>query len=351
MMLFQGIFNTMKPKILLLLVLPIISCQQQNDRQDSLNQEPYNGPIIDMHIHSSLEEDVANGAICLPIMNTVQYYDPQDDYLEVWNEKFQNPECDDPIRPSTSYEDFISRVEQQFKQYNIEKAVTSGPPLEVIKMHEEIGDQIIRSCQFRIGRDSVSLDSLRSLVENYDFKVLGEITNQYEGIAPDDPRMDPYYALAEELDIPIAIHMGSGLPGHFYFEPGLTPRLSNPLELEQVIRKFPKLRISIMHYGEPFIDELIAMMGNFPQLYADIGGMQVYYPREYFYEYHLKKLVSAGFGKRVMFGSDMIVFPELLGRAVEVIDEAPFLSKEQKDDIFYNNAARFLRLDKEVKVQ
>ncbi|MBC2839726.1 amidohydrolase family protein [Robiginitalea sp. SC105] len=175
--------------------------------------------------------------------------------------------------------------------------------------------------------------------------MLGEISNQYEGIAPSDSRMHPYYALAEELNIPIAIHMGSGLPGHFYFEPKMTPLLSNPLELEPIIRKFPKLRISVMHYGEPFIDELIAMMGNFPQIYADIGGIQVYYPREYFYEYHLKKLVSAGFGKHIMFGSDMILFPELLGRAIEVINEAPFLSMEQKEDIFYNNAARFLNLD------
>jgi predicted TIM-barrel fold metal-dependent hydrolase len=30
-----------------------------------------------------------------------------------------------------------------------------------------------------------------------------------------------------------------------------------------------------------------------------------------------------------------------------VIDETPFLTKPQKRDIFYNNAARFLRLSKE----
>ena len=35
-------------------------------------------------------------------------------------------------------------------------------------------------------------------------------------------------------------------------------------------------------------------------------------------------------------------------RAIDVIDEAPFLSRQQKRDIFYNNAAHFLRLSKEV---
>jgi predicted TIM-barrel fold metal-dependent hydrolase len=27
--------------------------------------------------------------------------------------------------------------------------------------------------------------------------------------SPDDPKLEPYFALAEELDIPIGIHLGS----------------------------------------------------------------------------------------------------------------------------------------------
>jgi uncharacterized protein len=39
----------------------------------------------------------------------------------------------------------------------------------------------------------------------------------------------------------------------------------------------------------------------------------------------------------------------VIERAVAVIEEAPFLSEEQKRDILYNNAARFLRLaDEEI---
>jgi hypothetical protein len=33
---------------------------------------------------------------------------------------------------------------------------------------------------------------------------------------------------------------------------------------------------------------------------------------------------------------------------VDAIQSAPFLTAEEKRDIFYNNAARFLRLDKQV---
>ncbi len=48
-----------------------------------------------------------------------------------------------------------------------------------------------------------------------------------------------------------------------------------------------------------------------------------------------------------MFGSDQMVWPATIGRAVESITNAPFLSASQKHDIFYHNAARFLRLRKE----
>ena len=48
-----------------------------------------------------------------------------------------------------------------------------------------------------------------------------------------------------------------------------------------------------------------------------------------------------------MFGSDQMVWPEKIGAAVEAIEQAPFLTGEQKRDIFYNNAARFLRLEEE----
>jgi predicted TIM-barrel fold metal-dependent hydrolase len=54
--------------------------------------------------------------------------------------------------------------------------------------------------------------------------------------------------------------------------------------------------------------------------------------------------VEAGFGKRIMFGSDQMVWPQTIEVAVDSITQAPFLSEAQKRDILYNNAARFLRL-------
>jgi len=52
-----------------------------------------------------------------------------------------------------------------------------------------------------------------------------------------------------------------------------------------------------------------------------------------------------------MFGSDQMVWAGLIEPAIESIEQAPFLNRQQKRDIFYNNAARFLRFSKEEIAQ
>jgi predicted TIM-barrel fold metal-dependent hydrolase len=83
-------------------------------------------------------------------------------------------------------------------------------------------------------------------------------------------------------------------------------------------------------------------------LYADLSTISGIIPRDAFHDY-LKALVRGGVGKRLMFGSDQMQWPEAIGRAVEAIESADFLTAEQRRDIFYNNAARFLRLSGEQK--
>jgi hypothetical protein len=98
-----------------------------------------------------------------------------------------------------------------------------------------------------------------------------------------------------------------------------------------------------MHAGWPMLDDLLAVMWTHPQVYVDVGIISYALPRTGFHDY-LRRIVEAGFGKRVMFGSDQMVWPETLEAAIQSIEQAAFLTPEQKRDIFYNNAARFLRL-------
>jgi predicted TIM-barrel fold metal-dependent hydrolase len=87
----------------------------------------------------------------------------------------------------------------------------------------------------------------------------------------------------------------------------------------------------------------IALMTQYPQVHADVSTITWILPRQAFHRY-LRNLVEAGFGSRLMFGSDQMNWPETIDLAIEAIDSATYLTVEQKRDIFYNNAARFLRL-------
>ncbi len=58
--------------------------------------------------------------------------------------------------------------------------------------------------------------------------------------------------------------------------------------------------------------------------------------------------IDAGLGERLMFGSDQMAWPETIGMAIEAIESAEFLTAEQKRDVFYNNAVRFLKLEEDL---
>jgi hypothetical protein len=190
----------------------------------------------------------------------------------------------------------------------------------------------------------VDVERLRKEAQAGRLQAIGEVASQYGGIAPNDPVLEPFYALAEELDLPLALHIGPGPPGAAYVgSPKYRMALSNPLLLEDVLVRHPKLRLYVMHAGWPMIDQMIGLMYAHPQVYVDLGVIDWTQPRKEFHAY-LRRLVEAGYGKRIMFGSDQMVWPEAIGMAVEAIEAADFLSREQKTDIFYNNAARFLRL-------
>jgi predicted TIM-barrel fold metal-dependent hydrolase len=98
-----------------------------------------------------------------------------------------------------------------------------------------------------------------------------------------------------------------------------------------------------MHAGWPMLDDLLAVLWVHPQVYVDVGVIDWALPRAEFHRY-LERIVEAGFGRRVMFGSDQMTWPGVIERALETIESAPFLTEEQKRNILYNNAARFLRL-------
>ena len=147
--------------------------------------------------------------------------------------------------------------------------------------------------------------------------------------------------------MPAAVHMGVGPPGISY-DPccrGFRASLGNPAVLEEALNRHPKLRVNVMHGGWPYLQETIALLSIYPQVNVDLGAIDWMLPRAEFHAY-LGALMRAGFGRRIMFGSDQMYWPEAIGMAVDAIDAAPFLTPADRRDIFYGNAARFLRLER-----
>ena len=125
--------------------------------------------------------------------------------------------------------------------------------------------------------------------------------------------------------------------------PGFRSAAGRPLLLEEVLVRHRNLRVFVENSGYPFLDEMIAMMYQYPQLYGDLSTITWIIPRSAFHRY-VEALVRAGLGNRLMFGSDQMRWPEKIDEAIEAIEEADYLTAGQKRDILYNNAARFLRL-------
>ena len=170
--------------------------------------------------------------------------------------------------------------------------------------------------------------------------MIGEVDYQYEGIRHDDPRLEPLWALAEELQVPIAVHSGAGPAGIVYMgSPRHRERFGDPSALEEVLVRHPRMKLVIMHAGWPFLDSTIALLHAYPQVYVDLGAIDWAEPRPGFDQY-LQGLMTYGFGKRILFGSDQMVWPEATGQAIARFRRASYLTAGQRRDIFFNNAVR-----------
>ena len=301
-------------------------------------------PIIDMHMHvNPLSETPRPACVGSP----PPPWDPIVPFAEFEAALQQNPPCDDPIWSPVTAEEMMERNVAMLEKHNVIAVLSTGP-FVVGPYQEAAPGRILRG---QIVPADPRIPMLRQFHELMPLDVIGEVTAQYAGVLPGDDLLEPLWALAEDADIPVGIHIGFGPSGIKYRdEDRRNFRAQSPLAMEEVLQRHPRIRVYVMHAGYPMIDDMIALLGENPQVYVDIAAIDWAIPADEFYWY-LERIVRAGFLSRVMFGSDQGDFPEVMERSIERVQATPFLSEEQKRDIFYNNAARFLRLSEEVIVR
>lgn len=127
-------------------------------------------------------------------------------------------------------------------------------------------------------------------------------------LAANDALCYPLYTAACDRGIPVTVNVG--IPG-----PLKPAKYQDPMPLDDVALAFPDLKIVMTHVGNPWVDEVIALLVRHPNLYLMTSGWAPkYIPRQ------VREFLCSSRGRhRVMFSSD---YPVLgLERSRDEADE------------------------------
>ncbi len=327
----------MKPIFTLILsVFVLFNLNAQNNQKQKVTHLP----VFDVHVHvSKVNPNYASGPLCPWFLSNMPGSDPND---KLDMRSFLNSDCLDPLPAATSDEELKNEITMRINDMNMTMVAFGDPTVLRSWMAEVPEGRIIPG----ISPGTLTVEQFRDSLESGFYKIMAEVAPQYSGMSPADMSLDPYFAVAEELGIPAGIHMGTGGNGMANItQPKYRASLGDPFLLEDLIARHPKLKIIVQHAGYPMIEHMIALMGANAYVYVDISGMIWSYPLDDVQAY-IKRLVQAGFEKRIMYGTDFMTWPRMIETSMGVIEHAQFLSEDQKRDILFNNAARFFRLDK-----
>jgi predicted TIM-barrel fold metal-dependent hydrolase len=177
---------------------------------------------------------------------------------------------------------------------------------------------------------------LDRLVSEYGFGGI-KVYPVYQHHYPNEARMYPLYAKAQELKLAVLVHTGSSV-----FK-GARIKYGDPLLLDDVAIDFPDLTILMAHAGRPFwYEQAFWMARRHKNVFMEVSGLPAknllkYFPR-------LEMLAD-----KVIYGSDWPGNPDLR-RNVDAIKTLP-ISEKAKRAILYENAARILGVSAGAKME
>jgi len=268
--------------------------------------------VIDMHMHSYTEKDF-------------------------WVGKAR-----DGFESSKTTKEHLEQTVQKMNQHKIEYAVICGT-IESIEKYAKADKRFIPGYQDY--EDSlIPVKQFEEFVQSGKIKVFGEVMAVYKGRTLNDSMYQPFLAICEKYGVPVAYHSGGSFPNaQQHGWPKYRIALGDPFLIEDVLVKYPKLKLYLMHAGENFYENTLRMMDGYPNLYADLGVALWLHPltKDYGTKF-LKSAKEYGFLDRVMFGSDQMVWPEAITSSIDFLNSMNFLTKDEKEMILYKNAKKFL---------
>lgn len=273
------------------------------------------GQIIDMHMHSYTEKTF-------------------------WVGTARNG-----LASSKTAKETLEQTIQKMNQHKIEFAVVCGS-IESIEIYTKADKRFIPGYQDN-EETLIPVNQFEEYIKSVKIKVFGEVMAVYKGKTLADPSYQPYIAICEKYGVPVGYHSGGSFPNAQNLGwPNYRIKLGDPFLIEDVLVKYPKLKLYLMHAGENFYENTLRMMDGYPNLYADLGVEMWLHPMTK--DFAIKFLKSAKEYRvldRVMFGSDQMVWPEAITNSIDFLNALDFLTKEEKEMIFYKNAKKFLEIN------
>jgi aminocarboxymuconate-semialdehyde decarboxylase len=232
---------------------------------------------------------------------------------------------------------------------------------EWVSMHS---DRFVALTSVALQFPDLAAEQLEYAVTELDFRG-ASIAGHVSGVVPSSPRFDPFWAKAQELDVPVFMHPGGA--ENVAREDGFEGRgdlgniVGNPLETamflahmiyDGTLDRFPRLKVVGAHGG----GFLPAYLGRF-EVACDVRGnaecLNQKKPSEYlwrniwadsmvFSNEGLRHLVAEMGAGQVVYGSDIpFDWPD----TIDLIVNAPFLSDADKAAILGGNLIDMLRID------
>lgn len=185
-------------------------------------------------------------------------------------------------------------------------------------------------------------DELERCVRDEDFRGC-KLYPTYAHFDPRDKACEPVYEAASALGIPIHFHMG--------YTPvcGADMKLQQPWLLDEVGRRFPKLKVVVCHMGYPYAEEAMGLVSRHENFHADLSALGFHHPRKVYQLIHDFGCVNSW--DRLLYGSEnpfMRTFHKTVMSINEVAAEIgmPEIPQDALERILGGNACRLYRIDR-----
>ena len=215
---------------------------------------------------------------------------------------------------------------KQMEEFNIEKTILCPAAYmlneEVNTAYKQHPDKIIPLAWINANLGDAAYADAEHYLRDEGFAGL-KMQPLFDGFTADSPAVDPVMEIARKYKKPVFIHCGH-------------PPFSLPWQIGLLAERHPDVQIVMIHMGHGhgvYIDASITMAKKFDNLYLEISGMPM--------GCQIKNAYETVGEDRVMFGIDS-PFHHPSVEIQRVLSCG--LNEEGLENVFYNNAAKFMGL-------